>query len=798
MIVSYRWLNEYLEIDISPQQMADKLTSIGLEANIVSQFPDFFEHVRIGEVLTVAPHPNADRLQVCQVNMGEGEPATIVCGAPNVAAGQKVPVATIGTTFPNGITIKKAKLRGVASNGMICSEHELDLSDDRSGIMVLDPAAEPGSNFEAYLSGGDVAIEIDLTPNRPDALGHLGVARDLAAALDTTFTLPKIDLKEGNQPAADEIKIRIEDPYGCPRYAARIVKGVQIGPSPRWLQQRLSAVGQRPINNVVDAANYVLMETGQPQHTFDMRYIQDSTIIVRKAEKGEKMVTLDSKERELDEETLLICDGQRPVALAGIMGGENSEVKDDTTDILIECAYFDPVTIRRGSKFLQLSTEASHRFERGVDPNGIPYALDRLAQLIRDLAGGEILKGQVDAYPCPIEPCQVDFRPARCNAVLGTDIEAGEMAAILRRLEMQVDEQDPTAWTVTVPTFRPDVEREIDLIEEVGRIYDYDRIPVPKHFRIGASKIQKPGPDQIRENVADHLAARGFYQTYSNSLVGAGDHPMVLGDEEPVLLANPLTQDMSTVRSSLLPNLEAIVRHNQNHRQLDLRLFEIGQVSSLDPSADSGARERTHLGIVLTGIECKKQWHQEEQVVTAYHLRGQIEELFQRCFRQSLEFEAGKHDLFRNALIIRHGDEVLGVMGELSSNRLDQSDLRGPVYYAELIMPTREVPQIPHFQKPAVFPTVERDLSILVPAQVAYQDIEAEIEKNGGKYLIYSRLYDLFEGKSIARDQKSLTFRLVFQNRERTLTEKEVDRDFNRVLKGLETAFNAKLREALT
>lgn len=388
MNVSYNWLKEYIDFELSPEELVEELTHAGLEANLVEQYPDYYRDIKIGKVLSKSPHPDADKLSVCQVDLGEEESFQIICGAPNVAEGQTVAVATIGTTFPDGLKIKKAKLRGVLSHGMICSERELELSDNHDGIMVLDDGARAGNDFTSYLTGNDVAIELDLTPDRSYALGHIGVARDLAALLDKPLNIPEIHLKEGEQTTAELVSVELEDAEACPRYATRLVKNIKIDDSPAWLRQRLQAAGVRSINNVVDAANYVLMETGHPLHTFDLRYIEDSKIIVRRAKDKEKITTLDGKERELDEQVLLICDGQKPVAVAGIMGGENSEVKDDTTDLLLESAYFNPVVVRRGARKLQLSTDASHRFERGVDPNGVVYALDRLATLIVDLAGG--------------------------------------------------------------------------------------------------------------------------------------------------------------------------------------------------------------------------------------------------------------------------------------------------------------------------------------------------------------------------------------------------------------------------
>lgn len=794
MNISYNWLKDYVEFELSPEELAEKLTAAGIEAVIVEQFPDFFKSILVGHVLSKDKHPDADKLSVCQVDLGDGEPHQIICGAPNVAAGQKVPVATIGTKFPNGMTIKKAKLRGVLSHGMICSERELELSEEHSGILVLDNDAQPGENIADYLSGNDVSIELDLTPDRSDALGHIGVARDLAALLGTSITKPAINLKESDINTSELISVELKDEKACPRYAARLIKNIKISDSPAWLQQRLNATGIRSINNVVDAANYVLMETGHPLHTFDLRFIEGEKIVVRMAEKNEKITTLDGKERELDDSVLLICDDKKPVAVAGVMGGENSEVKDDTTDLLLESAYFDPIVVRRGARKLQLSTDASHRFERGTDPNGASYALDRLAGLIVDLAGGEITNGQVDAYPNEILPLDVNFRVDRCNKILGTDISGSEMKSIITGLGMKVLDIENGVFSVSVPTFRPDITREIDLVEEVGRIYGYDNIPIPEHFSI-ANKMSGVTPDIPRENIIDHLAAMGFFQIYGNSLLKEDEHPLVLGDEEAMILENPLSRDMASMRSSLLVGMKKAAEYNLNRRQFDLNIFELGQVSTVDPDSDTGSREASHLAVLITGNIQAQQWAQAAVTADIFHMKGIISSVFEALFKEKLLFKNIDHNLFDNALSIYLNEEYIGVLGEIKEFSNDSGNTNG--IYAELRLPERlGLDKQIKYQKVAVFPTVERDLSILVDTNVVYDDLEQVISEKAGKYLVYSRLYDIYEGKSIASGKKSLTFRLVFQNQKRTLTEKEIDKDFKRILRGLEDAYNATLREA--
>ncbi len=794
MNISYNWLKEYIDIDLKPEVLAQKLTDAGLEAVIVETLPDFFNSIVVGHVISREKHPDADKLSICMIDLGDGEPKQIICGAPNIEAGQNVPVATIGTTFPGGMKIKKAKLRGAHSNGMVCSERELDLSQEHSGIMVLDEDAQIGSNMISYLSGDDVSIELDLTPDRSDALGHIGVARDLAALLSLEMRKPAVEVRESSTATSSIISVELEDESACPRYAARIVKNVKIAESPTWMRHRLQAAGIRSINNVVDAANYVLMETGHPLHTFDLRYIEGGKIVVRKATPKEKITTLDGKERELDDSVLLICDGKKPVAVAGIMGGENSEVKDDTTDLLLESAYFDPVVVRRGAKKLQLSTDASHRFERGTDPNGIPYALDRLATLIVELAGGEITQGQVDAYPNIIEPLKLTMRAERCNAILGTDIDVATMSNIFKGLEFPHTE-DAGVFTVEVPTFRPDIEREIDLIEEIGRIYGYNNIPLPQHFSI-ANKINQKTPDQMREKIMDHLAATGFNQIYANGLLAVDEHPAVFGDEEALLLANPLSREMASMRSSLLMGMAKVVEYNINRRQSDLKLFELGQVSTVDMNSDTGARETNHLSIFISGELQSRQWSQDSVDANIFHMKGILQSLYRDLFGLDLVFKSTNHLLFSEAIEVFLAEEKIGILGNLKPINQNLKNVSG--VYAEIRNPENlGLGRNIQYQKVSIYPAVERDLSIMIDSQITFQDIDGTIKKNAGKSLVYSRLYDIYEGKSIASGKKSLTFRLVFQNSERTLTEKEIDKDFQRILKGLEDAYNATLREAI-
>lgn len=796
MIVSYHWLHDYVAFDLTPEQLCEKLTTLGLESYVVSQYESYLNKIVVGEILECVRHPQSDHLSICQVNIGAETPQQIVCGASNVAKGQRVPVALPGAILPGGLEIKPVKLRGESSAGMICSERELGLSDRHEGILVLNTDAKIGASFTDYLTGGDTTIEIDITPNRPDAMSHIGVARDLAALLKTDLTLPSPDFNESHPETASLVKITIDDAVGCPRYASRVIRGVNIGPSPQWLKVRLQAVGLRSINNVVDAANFVLMETGHPLHTFDYNQLSGPEIIVRRARKNEEMSTLDGKKRTLNDGILLICDAAKPVAIAGIMGGENSEVTAQTTDILIESAYFNPVTIRRGSKMLGLSSEASKRFERGADPNGVINALERLSGLIQNLAGGEVSSGILDIYPSPVQPVEVSLRHKICDDLLGVEITPEAQRDILAHLEMKVLESSPELSRFSIPTFRPDITREADLIEEVLRVYGQDNIPINDHFKVGIQTIGNSSV-KFRNRARELLVGMGYHEIMSVSLVTENQHPAIFGDEEAVELLNPSSQEMTTVRSSLLSGLETAISFNLRHRQPDLRFFEVGQVSTLDSGSDTGARESTHIAIAIQGLVRNKSWLDAELVATQFHLKGDLIKFYRSITGVEPVFETVKHAVLEHALAIKSGDLLIGVMGDIPKAQRLKLDIQDPVFYAELR--TDELEEMywtkeKRFQNFSVYPVVERDLSLVIDESISHSEIQKMIEGKAGNFLHECYLYDLYQGNTIATGQKSLTFRLVFQDPDRTLTEQEVDRSFDRIVRSLKTDFNANLR----
>ena len=551
MKISFNWLKTYVSCDLSAEELAQRLTLAGLEVEEMERLGSDVSGVVAAKILRVEKHPNADKLKVCQVDDGETL-HHVVCGAPNVAEGQVVPLARLGAKLVGGMEIKPVTLRGIESKGMLCSERELGLSDAHQGLLVLDPETHAlGSAFPLTAEASDTVFEIAVTPNRPDCLSHIGVAREVAALLNVTLQKPASQPKEAGPAASELVRIDIQDPEACPRYTARVIQDVTIGESPQWLKTRLEAVGIRSINNVVDITNFVLMETGHPLHAFDYDQVKGKVVIVRTAQAGEIFTTLDEQERKLEAGDLLICDGERPVALAGIMGGLNSEISGTTRDILLESAYFDPMTIRRTAKRLGMSTDASQRFERGADPMGTVYAADRAAGLIAELAGGIVVQGLVDAMPKPVAPKTLTLRPDRVNHVLGSDFESGLIKEILQRLGLTVEGEDPL--TVTVPTFRPDLNREIDLIEEVVRLHGFHHIAPRTVMSLPLTDNRNPAVDFV-EALRDHLAGQGFLECVHSSMV-----PQVHAQGEPgvtpVAIQNPLSPETAVLRTRLLPSL---------------------------------------------------------------------------------------------------------------------------------------------------------------------------------------------------------------------------------------------------
>ncbi len=796
MRISLEWLRDYVDFSDSAETLADRLTMTSLESVTILEKSKFLESVVVGKVNSVEAHPDADKLQVCQVDIGQDEDSQIICGAPNVAAGQKVPVILPGTQMPNGERIGAVKLRGVKSNGMIASERELTLSDSHAGIMVLRDEAKVGESFWNYLEKYWVGLDVEITPNRPDCMSHIGVAREVAVMNKTDLRKPDMQISESDESVEELAKVIIHDAQRCPRYAARVVKNVKIAPSPRWLQQRLTAVGLRPINNVVDLSNYVLMETGHPLHTFDYDKLAQNTIEVRTAEDGEEFTTLDGKKRELNSETLLICDAEQPVAIAGIMGGENSEVTDDTVNILIESAYFDPITIRRGSKYLGLSTEASKRFERGADPNGVLYALNRLTQLIQEIADGEVTAGILDEYPKPIEKKVVTIRQSKTEKLLGITISQSEIAGILESLEFATEAIDKDTLQVTVPTFRPDIEREVDLIEEVLRIYGMENVPSPGTFKY-TSQVVVPKDDALEQRFIHLWKGYGFNRTFSNSLVNKTTcYPEATG-KSPVRLKNPLSEEMAYLRTTLLPALLDGIGKNIKRKEPDVRLFELGHVFSANKKTETNTEEFRHFAAVASGNEGPVSWVAQEKQIDFYGFKGYIEATIEVLGLTGLSFKPLASTLFQPGFQLMRGKQVIGFGGKISGEIQDRYDISQPVFGVELnldALKTEYSPEI-YYTKPSEYPPVDRDLSFVVPQDFHSSRLTELLRESAGEMLQSITLYDVYEGQPIPEQHKSLTYALRFISPERTLTEREIDTIISRMVQQAQKNFGATLRE---
>ena len=809
MKISLDWLGDYVDHDSSPESLADLLTMAGLEVEDIERRGASLDGVVVGHVLEAEAHPNADRLTLCRVDVGAEEPVQIVCGAPNVAAGQKVPVATVGTTLllpsrknpseKEPVTIQQAKLRGETSEGMICAEDELGLGDDHDGIMVLDERAEVGRPFEAYLKAqgrqtSDVVLDIAITPNRPDAISHLGVARDVAALTDGVLQRPDVALPEPGGRTSEEIEVEIEAPDACRRYATMVVRGVDVGPSPAWMQRRLEAVGLRPRNTIVDITNYVMYECGQPLHAFDLGQIAGAKIIVRHASEEETFTTLDSIERKLSPDALLICDAERPIAIAGVMGGENSEVTEATTDVLIESAYFDPSTIRKTAKALGLQTDASYRFERGVDAEGQVWAAARAAQLMAELAGGEVMSGLVDAHPKPVPAREVTLRLGRLNRLLGIEVPPEEAARLLEAIGFTVEtEESPLAALAEevmkgrpldrvdvdgpslrcgVPSFRPDVEREVDVIEEVARLYGYDRIPEPARVPVPNAAFTEPAAGVLRQQARRRLSGQGFREVYTNSMLPQdvaerfNQPPLVPSESgEVVTTLNPVSQEMAALRPSLLPGVLQIIRFNQNHGQRALRLFEFGHVfrrADQEGAFIPGYAEHEAVLLALSGLRREASWDGSAEEIDFFDAKGAAETLLEALGIPDVTMTP-HHDatpLTTHHLSVRSGEIALGIVARLSDTAADAFDLSAPVYFAELDWSrltklAASLHQV-EYQPVSRFPVVERDLAVVVDRDQAAGALLSAIHEAGRPLVRDASVFDLYEGDRLAADKKSL------------------------------------------
>lgn len=790
MKITTKWLSEYVDCAWDWQKLVERLTMSGLEFEGVDEIAARFEGVVVGHVLECERHPNADRLSVCKVDIGEGI-NTIVCGAPNVAAEQKVAVALPGCTLPGDFTIKKAKIRGVESLGMICAEDELGLGDNHDGILVLDDGLKPGLPFAVAVGLDDTVLDFEVTPNRPDCLSVVGIAREVRALTGAELRLPAVEIKEQGAPCTDDIALSIESSEDCPRYVGRVIRNVKIAPSPDWLQRRLQAVGQRPINNVVDITNYVLLELGQPLHAFDLHKLADRRLVVRRARDGESIETLDGTTRRLDAEMLVIADGQKPVALAGIMGGANSEVDEHTTDLVLESAYFEASRIRQARARLGLHTEAAARFERGADWAICQRASDRAAALIAQVTGGQIAPEAIDLYPTPKENPTISLRLDRANQLLATSFSSEEAQRIFELLDCNVT-VEKGQLQVTPPSFRPDLVREADLVEELGRIYGYDRIA-------GSQQANGPWLSQLspalrwRARIRQRMADIGLDEIMSNTIVDATWEERI-DATDVILLANPPTEAQSRLRTRLLPSLLEVARRNFNQRARSLALFELGKCFSSPAAGAQLPGEHWQLAALLAGPLSPTTWQGPERDVDFYDLKGRLEALTDGL---PLQFEPVDYPGYRTGHCARIAieEQTIGYIGQVAPAQCKDFDIEPAVYIFELAFDAL----VEHWQQRHVsfaqlpkFPAAERDLSVVVREEVSHSDLAQAI--GTGPLVENVEFFDLYQGAPIAEGHKSLSFSIRLRHPERTLKDTQADAAINDILQKLQKQFGAQLR----
>ncbi|MFO7983534.1 MAG: phenylalanine--tRNA ligase subunit beta [Desulfuromonadales bacterium] len=801
MIVTRNWLKEFVDFDLTPEDLAHRLTMTGLEVESVETLGAGLDGVVVARLEAVDPHPDADRLTLCQVDTGDGT-VPVVCGAQNHKAGDLVALAQVGTVLPGDFKIKKSKIRGQVSMGMLCSEKELGLAQESEGIMILPGGLELGRPVFDALGLKDVCYEIGLTPNRPDCLSVLGVAREVAAMTGAGLNVPQVSVKEEGEPVETRTSVVVDDPELCPRYAARLIKGVEIGDSPAWLVGRLESVGMRSINNVVDVTNYVMMELGQPLHAFDFQLLREGRIVVRRAEEGSTFTTLDSEPRTLTGSDLMICDGEGPVALAGIMGGENSEINDNTVDILLESAYFQPLGIRRTSKRLGLHTESSHRFERGGDVNIVPVALDRAADLIRQMAGGKVARGIVDVYPEKVSGPELEISTSRTNSVLGLELSTEQIADCLSSIDLDVSRLGDEMLKVIVPTFRPDLEREIDLVEEIARLHGYDNIPVT--MPQGEVVSHRPKPKQARERrLREAMVGSGFSETINYSFVSETlwDRLLLPEDDvrrQTVAILNPLTEEQSVMRTTLAGCLLETASRNLAYRSRNLRLFELRPVFQPVENEEL-SRESLSLGALMCGRRHPEGWGQPDEAVDFFDLKGVVENLVAAFNIDHVSWKADPGEPYlhpgKACALYREGRR-LGVFGEVHPRVMENFDLDVPVYLMELDLEAFFDASLDFagFEAPSRYPDVFRDSALLLDEEISAAKLFDVIDRARVKDVEEVVLFDLYRGKGVPEGKKSMAIRVRYRSAERTLTDDDIQKRHDKIVKSLNKELGAEIR----
>ncbi|MGX5820782.1 phenylalanine--tRNA ligase subunit beta [Chitinophaga lutea] len=810
MTISYNWLCDYLPVKPSPEELSVILTAVGLEVESLEKFESVkgsLEGLVIGEVLSVEQHPNADKLRLTRVNVGNGEPLAIVCGAPNVAAGQKVVVAPIGATiYPvsgEPLTMKKAKIRGEESFGMICAEDEIGLGEGHDGILVLDAALKAGTPArEVFHPAQDWVYEIGITPNHMDAMSHIGVARDVCAYLNNREnTLAYHVRKPGITTAcvADkplDMAVEVKNTEACPRYCGQTIREVKVGPSPAWMQHRLQAIGVRPINNIVDITNYVLHETGQPLHAFDADQIKGGKVVVQNLPAGTPFVTLDGKERKLDAGDLMICDGENNgLCIAGVFGGLGSGVKDTTTNIFLESACFDATSIRKTSVRHGLRTDAAVRFEKGLDINLAPFALERAVALIAELGGGQAASGVTDVYPTERQPAVIHVTYEYIDRLSGHQYAPAKVRNILHSLGFTIQAESATDLKVAAPLYKPDITIPADIVEEIMRIDGLDNIPIPAMVQMIPSRQTSPDKERIKEKIADYLAGNGFSEIFTNSITNS-QYYTHLDADTLVKMLNSLSADLDVMRPSMLESGLERIAYNLNRRNDDLLFFEFGKTYGREGAGKYA--ENGHLALYLTGSKLPETWTAKTQPVDFYYLKGYLSNILRQLGLQQPQLEPTTVHGLQPAFAVTAGGKTVAVAGGVAPQQLKAFDIKQPVWYADFYwdvvlqqLQTKDA----FYEEIPKFPAVRRDLALVLNKDVSYAAVETAARSVKTNLLQQMNLFDVFESEKLGAGKKSYAISLVFQDKQKTLTDQETDALMNKFVKAFETQLQAEIRK---
>lgn len=790
MKVTYNWLKEFVDIKCSPEELAEKFTLSGSEVEYVGPVPSLFDNVVVGEVITAEKHPNADRLSVCEVNLGEST-TVIVCGAPNVAAGQKVVVGLPGATLPNGLTLKKAKIRGISSSGMICSESELGVSDESDGILVLDKSSEVGTQYSPESDEDDTLLDIFINPNRPDCMSVYGLAREAAALTGSKLLKKEVEL-ETVQSDDSLLEVIIKDSEKCPRFCAVVVKGIEVKPSSLKIQQRLSAIGIRPINNIVDITNYCMMEWGYPMHAFDLNEVRGNKIIIDTAKEGEKFTTLDGIERTLSKNTIMVCDEDRKISLGGIMGGENSEIKDDTIDIVFECAYWLPNNILKNAKILGIASEASRRFERGMDPNFCMDNLKYACNMLQDSGDVKIYAPFIDNYPKEINKHSVEMRMSRLEKVVGRSYTNDEVIKVFKSIEVDVT-IDGDILTASIPTFRHDLNREIDLIEEVPRVHGLENIEPKNSTNLQLRNVVNPFNKGLKI-IRNSFIELGFSEIFTYSFIN-NKIPSLLGEEKDAYyLKNPISPELGVMRQSLLPGLLQTAEYNVNRGQKDLKLFELGKVFSKSIKIED-TNEEHYVSGLLFGNNEYPSWTHNENPSDFFLLKGHLESFFEKICLDKLEFIPYDISYMDTSCEIRNDGKVVGKLGRYKNRSLN-FDIKGEVYIFELktdILLNSILTEF-EYRDFSKYPPAKRELAFVIPNEMSADELLKYIKNNSSELLTEIDVKDVYKGKQIAENERSVSISLTFSSLTKNLQDEEVNSIFTGIIKKVKDKYNIDIR----